>query len=78
MSEPCDMPHEPATAPLCIDCRYCTDNGERRRHGNLLCTHPDPYGRPGVHYAYDRRRSARYCGKDGRWFEDALGTCEGA
>jgi hypothetical protein len=72
MSEACDMPLEAAAERLCIDCRWCTDGGVPRRPGNLLCTHPDPYHRSGVFYTILRRQSARYCGKDARWFEDAL------
>ena len=62
----------PAVVRLCIDCRYCTDLGAPRRHGNLVCVYPDPYLRTGVFYAYDRRRSETYCGEDARWFEDAI------
>ncbi len=69
-----DGPEQPATAavPLCIDCRWCTDDDMPTLPGNLVCLHPDPYLRTGVFYCDDRRRVAHFCGDRAAWFEDAL------
>jgi hypothetical protein len=65
---------------LCIDCRYCSDNGKPTSPGLLVCTNPKLAGYIGsMSYCSNVRWFEQgflrdvMCGQEGRWFEDALG-----